>query len=149
MLPPSERLRLRIERLAWGGKGVARAADGRIVLLTAPLALIPGEEVEAAVEWKARHGEGKVVRWLVEDPRRIDVDPHPGYPLLGVDHLLAGELKQEMVGDLLHRMLPGAPAWDWLAAPPDARRSRIQLHWDGKLLGPHGRGSHAVIELDR
>jgi len=50
--------------------GVGRSEDGRLLLLEAPLALFPGEVVEAKVLWKARHGEGRVTRWLTRDPRR-------------------------------------------------------------------------------
>jgi len=57
----------KVERLAWGGLGVGREADGRLVLLSAPMALFPGEEVEAEVRWKARHGEGDVL----EHTRRV------------------------------------------------------------------------------
>jgi 23S rRNA (uracil1939-C5)-methyltransferase len=109
-MPSPELWRGTVERLGWGGQGLARAADGRLILLSAPLALVPGEEVEAQVNWRARHGEGEVTRWLQADPRRLpDVLPHPGYPLLGVDETLAAVLKRGMAEDLLRRMLPGIP----------------------------------------
>jgi 23S rRNA (uracil1939-C5)-methyltransferase len=153
MASPPELWRGVIERLGWGGHGLARAADGRMVLLRAPLALVPGEEVEALVEWKARHGEGEVLRWLRGDERRVPpACPYAqrcgGCSLWGVDAGLRGELKRAMAADLLHRMLPGAPEWEWLAAPPEARRSRIQLHWDGSQLGYFARGTHELIAVD-
>ncbi len=140
-----------MERLAWGGLGLARDGDGRLVLLRAPLALFPGEEVEAEVQWKSRHGEGTVLSWHSRDPGRAD----PGCPVAercgGCDLWGAGthlaELKRAMVEDLLHRSLPSAPAWTYVPAPEEARRHRIQVHWDGQRLGFHARRSHQVVSV--
>ena len=140
-----------MERLAWGGMGVGRGADGRLILVSAPVALFPGEEVTASVYWKARHGEGRVVSWARRDPRRVPA----GCPVAdwcgGCDLWeagpLAGELKRLMVEDLFARQLPGAPAWRWLEAPDPARRHRIQVHWDGRELGFHRRESHALVPV--
>lgn len=148
---PAEIWKGRIERITWGGKGLARAADGRLLLLSAPLALFPGEEVEAEVRWKSRHGEGVVKRWLSKSPERQP----PGCPVAercgGCDLQGAGShapaLKLAMVEDLLHRQLPAAPAREWHPAPAGTRRHRIQLHWDGKKLGFHRRGSHDIVEV--
>ena len=140
-----------LERLAWGGRGVARSADGRLLLLEAPLALFPGEVVEAQVIWKARHGEGRVTRWIRRDPRREE----PACPVAeacgGCDLWGAGprapELKRLMVEDLFRRQLGEAVPWTWHPAPPEARRHRIQLHWDGASLGFHRRRSHQVVPV--
>jgi 23S rRNA (uracil1939-C5)-methyltransferase len=140
-----------VERLAWGGMGVGRAEDGRLVLLAAPLALFPGEKVEASVRWKPRHGEGQVTAWIRRDPRRV----RAACPVAGVcggcdlweAGNLAGGLKREMVADLLGRQLPAAPPWRWLEAPESARRHRIQLHWNGTELGFHRRNSHTVVPV--
>lgn len=141
----------RIERLSWGGQGLARAADGRLLLLSAPLALFPGEEVEAEVRWKPRHGEGTVKRWLAGSPQRSEPDCAVagrcgGCDLQGAGRH-AGELKRAMVEDLLHRQLPSAPPLDWRPAPAEARRHRIQLHWNGTDLGFHRRGSHQLVAV--
>jgi 23S rRNA (uracil1939-C5)-methyltransferase len=141
----------KVERLAWGGVGVARAEDGRLILLSAPLALIPGEQVTAMVTWKARHGEGEVSAWIRRDPRRV----RAACPVAGVcggcdlweAGSLASSLKKEMVTDLLTRQLPGAPAWRWLEAPGSAVRHRIQLHYNGRELGFHRRYSHSVVAI--
>jgi 23S rRNA (uracil1939-C5)-methyltransferase len=141
-----------VERLAWGGRGLGRAEDGRLVLLSAPLALFPGEQVTARVAWKARHGEGRVTGWVRRDPRRVPalcpVAERCGGCDLWEAGALAGELKRQMTEDLLARQLPGAPAWTWLAAPEAARRHRIQLHWDGAGLGYHQRGSNLLVPVD-
>lgn len=140
-----------IERLAWGGHGVGRLDDGRILLLRAPLALFPGEEVDAAVQLKARHGEGHVTGWTRSDSRRVE----PACPYAmhcgGCDFWGAGahtpELKFQLVTDLMHRSLPAAVPWEWLAAPAGAKRSRIQLHWDGTHLGYHQRDSNNIVPV--
>lgn len=140
----------RIERLAWGGLGLARAEDGRVILLGAPLALFPGEAVAAELRWKAGHAEGEVARWLEPDPRR----EAPGCPvaeLCGGCSLRgagaeASDLKRQMVADLFRRQL-GREDFDWRPAPPEARRARIQLHWDGRALGFHRRRSHDLVPI--
>lgn len=142
---------LTIERLAWGGKGVARAEDGRLILLSAPLALFPGERVEAQVHWKARHGEGQVTAWLQRDRRRVKALCPVAASCGGCELWEAGpetsNLKKAMVTDLLSRQLPLAPPWRWLEAPEDAARHRIQLHWTGNDLGYHRRNSHGLVAV--
>jgi tRNA/tmRNA/rRNA uracil-C5-methylase (TrmA/RlmC/RlmD family) len=142
----------KIERLSWGGLGVGREQDGRIILLSAPLALFPGEEVEAKIHWKARHGEGVVTRWLTKDRRRGEAGCPVAGSCGGCDLREAGdsigELKRLMVEDLFARQLGGMTQWRWLPAPVWARRHRIQLHWDGKELGYHQRRSHRLVSVN-
>jgi len=141
----------KVERLAWGGLGVGREADGRLILLSAPLALFPGEEVEAEVRWKPRHGEGEVLRWHSSDPRR-SASGCPVARLCGGCELWeagphAAHLKRLMVEDLLRRQLPELGEWNWRPAPMEARRHRIQLHWAGRELGFHRRRSHSIVPV--
>jgi 23S rRNA (uracil1939-C5)-methyltransferase len=121
------------------------------MLLSAPLALFPGEEIEAEVHWKARHGEGKVIRWIKKDSRRVPAGCPVAATCGGCDlweaGAAAGDLKKAMAADLLHRQLPDIKDWRYLPAPAGARRHRIQLHWDGLALGLHRRGSHQIVPL--
>jgi len=130
---------------------VAREEDGRILLIAAPLALFPGERVEASVHWKARHGEGSLTRWITRDPRRAEAGCPVAQACGGCDLREAGnaigELKRMMVEDLFSRQLGDTASWRWLPAPDSARRHRIQLHWDGKQLGYHQRRSHRVVPI--
>ncbi|MBI4911689.1 MAG: class I SAM-dependent RNA methyltransferase [Acidobacteria bacterium] len=140
-----------IQRLAWGGQGLAQGPDGRLLLLSAPLALFPGEQVEAEVRWKSGHGEGVVRRWITRDPRRVDpfcpaAMECGGCSLQGAEESRP-ELKWDMVRDLLRRQLPGAPPARWYPAPGDTRRHRVQLHWDGRALGYHGVRSHRLVPV--
>jgi len=143
----------KIERLSWGGLGVGREKDGRIILLAAPLALFPGEEVAATLHWKARHGEGFVTRWITKDRRRAEAGCPVAATCGGCDLREAGEsmgeLKRLMVEDLFSRQLGNLTQWRWLPAPASARRHRIQLHWDGKELGFHQRKSHRLVSVNR
>lgn len=140
-----------VERLAWGGRGVARAQDGRLILLEAPLALFPGEVVEAEVHWKPRHGEGRVTTWVRRDPRRAPSRCAVAEACGGCDLWEAGDrepdLKRQMVADLFRRQLGEDQAWSWHPAPPEARRHRIQVHWDGARVGFHRRRSHALVPV--
>ncbi len=140
-----------VERLAWGGKGVGRSEDGRLLLLEAPLALFPGEMVEAEVIWKTRHGEGRVLRWITRDPRRVVAACPVAGACGGCELWEAGRhapgLKKLMVADLLRRQLGEEVPWTWHPAPDTARRHRIQLHWDGAALGYFRRNSHALVPV--
>ena len=131
--------------------GVGRSEDGRLLLLEAPLALFPGEVVEAKVLWKARHGEGRVTRWLTRDPRRAAAACPVAEACGGCELWEAGshgsELKRQMVADLLRRQLGEGVPWTWHPAPASARRHRIQLHGDGAALGYFQRHSHALVPV--
>lgn len=148
---PTETWQGPVERLAWGGKGVGHGPDGRLLLLEAPLALFPGEIVEATVLWKARHGEGRVTRWVARDPRRATPPCSVAETCGGCELWGAGphaqDLKRLMVADLLRRQLGEAVPWEWHPAPPEARRHRIQLHWDGSALGYFRRHSHTLVPV--
>ncbi len=130
---------------------MGRSEDGRLLLLEAPLALFPGEVVEAGVIWKARHGEGRVTRWITRDPRRVQAACPVAETCGGCELWEAGrhtaDLKRQMATDLLRRQLGEDVPWTWHPAPEDARRHRIQLHWDGSALGYFRRHSHAIVPV--
>jgi 23S rRNA (uracil1939-C5)-methyltransferase len=52
-----------------------------------------------------------------------------------------------MVADLLRRQLGEEVPWSWVPAPEEARRHRIQLHWDGAALGYYKRHSHTLVPI--
>ncbi len=130
---------------------MGRSKDGRLLLLEAPLALFPGELVEAEVIWKARHGEGRVLRWITRDPRRTQSVCSVAGACGGCELWEAGsyanELKRQMTADLLRRQLGEGVSWSWHPAPEAARRHRIQLHWDGAALGYFQPHSHTLVPV--
>ena len=141
----------KVERLGWGGVGIARSDDGKLILLDSPLALFPGENVLANIKWKARHAEGAITSWITRDGRRCTAECEVaetcgGCSLWGAGEA-ASELKRQMVGDLLTRQIRDAPEPVWFAAPPDAKRFRIQLHWDGNRLGFAMKKSNSIIPV--
>ena len=149
--PPTEPWTGTVDRLGWGGRGIARTPDGRVILLESPLALFPGEEVDAQIALRKRHGEGFVTGWRTRDPRRTGSGCVAASVCGACDLWEAGpaaaELKQLMVADLFNRHLDGDLPWDFHAAPETARRSRIQLHWNGKRLGYHRRREWAIAAI--
>lgn len=141
----------RIERLGWGGLGIARHEDGRIILLRHSLALFPGELVKATISWKARHAEGQVTEVLEPAPGRIDPEcpwaaSCGGCSLQGA----AGQgssLKQQMVDDLIKKQLGPDTEWAWHPADRFTLRNVIQLHYQDGRLGYHERGSNNIVEV--
>lgn len=139
-----------VDRLAWGGSGIGRHHDGRLLLLKASLALFPGEAVEALVSWKKSHGEGTVTRWITKSPSRVESICPVASQCGGCDLWESGyevsNLKKLMVEDLLHRQLKTS-VFEWFPAPSEAKRHRIQLHWDGILLGFFKAKSHTIVPI--
>lgn len=141
-----------IERLGWGGVGIARNHDGRLILLRSNLAIFPGETVEAKLHWKSRHAEGIVASWRKSDRRRC-VPECPvaekcgGCSLWGAGKF-AAELKKMMAHDLLKRAFGEQVQFEWIPAPEGVRRSRIQLHFDGKRVGYAKRKSNEIVEVE-
>lgn len=141
-----------IERLGWGGVGIARNPDGKMILLECPLALFPGEVVTAEIRWKSRHAEGIVTGWEKADAQRCApecgvAEKCGGCSLWGAGNF-APDLKKFMVDDLVSRAIKDAPEVYWLPAPDDTRRYRIQLHFDGKNLGFAKKKSREIINVN-
>ncbi|MCL1908424.1 MAG: hypothetical protein FWG12_03530 [Holophagaceae bacterium] len=140
----------KIERLAWGGLGVSHLEDGRVLLLEAPLALFPHEVVRAIIRQKSKHAEGEVISWIEPSPLRTPSKCTVADQCGGCQLHESGDrysvLKQSMVEDLFRRMLPNQP-WEWLPAPADALRQRIQLHWDGESIGFHQRKKKKIVPI--
>ena len=148
---PVETVDCRIERLGWGGLGIARHADGRIMLLRHSTALFPAELVRAEITWKARHAEGRVLDVLEPVAERV-VPACPwaiecgGCDLQGAAGF-GSSLKQQMATDLIAKQLGRDLEWNWTAADDYTKRNVIQLHYADGRLGYHQRGSHELVEV--
>jgi len=99
---PGTELELVVDRLAYGGKGVARL-DGYVVFVAGAL---PGDRVLARVDKSKRaYAEARAIEVIAPSPDRLEpVADHPGAPwqVLPYDKQLA--TKAEQVEDALRRI---------------------------------------------
>src|SRR5919199_1447602 len=99
---PGEELDLSVERLAYGGAGVARG-DGYVVFVRDG---VPGDRVRARIRRARRsYAEADSVELLDPGPGRVEpVAPHPGAPwqVLPYERQLAE--KEAQVRDALQRL---------------------------------------------
>lgn len=154
-LKSGDTIRVHIDRLSTGGRGVARH-EGLVVFVPDTA---PDEDVEVQLTFvKKNFAEAKLKTILHPSPFRVA----PPCPVAGVcggcswQHVAYSEQlnqKREIVRDAL-RKFSGFDMSDpdfvreVVASPRTFRyRNRIQLHSDGKHLGFHRRGSHQIIDI--
>lgn len=146
-----------IEKVVFGGQGLARLADGLVLMVPGAL---PGERVEVAVvKNKNSYLQARLLSVLESSPQRVR-PPCPHYPQCGgcqlqhANYELQAELKDEFLTDSLSRN------YDQLAAPAYARqefilsdqalgyRQRVRLQVDDRgRLGFFAARSHLVQEI--
>ena len=95
-------LELRVDSLAFGGNGVARA-DGYVVFVQGA---VPGDRVRAVLtKRKKAYGEARALEILEPSPDRIEpVADHPGAPWQVLPYERQLEVKAEQVDDALRRI---------------------------------------------
>jgi 23S rRNA (uracil1939-C5)-methyltransferase len=95
-------LDLRIDALAFGGNGVARA-DGYVVFVQGA---VPGDRVRAVLtKRKKAYGEARTLEVLEPSPDRVEpVADHPGAPWQVLPYERQLEVKSEQVDDALRRI---------------------------------------------
>jgi 23S rRNA (uracil1939-C5)-methyltransferase len=145
-------LDLRVERLAYGGNGVARL-DGYVVFVNGA---VPGDRVRARVTKRKRaYAEARTVELLEPSPDRIEPrSPHPGAPwqVLPYDRQLTEKAAQ--VVDALTRIghFPDPPVAPMVPADDPWRyRNKVEYSFgsddDGRLvLGFHRPGRWNEID---
>src|SRR3954462_11235654 len=96
-------LELTVDRLAYGGNGVARREDGYVVFVAGA---VPGDRVRAVVgKAKKAYAEARAVEIVEPSPERIEpVADHPGAPWQGLPSERQLAVKQEQVDDALTRI---------------------------------------------
>jgi 23S rRNA (uracil1939-C5)-methyltransferase len=97
-------LELTVDRLAYGGNGVARRdEDGYVVFVAGA---VPGDRVRAEVgKSKKQYAEARAVELLEPSPDRIpEQADHPGAPWQVLPYARQLEVKQEQVDDALTRI---------------------------------------------
>lgn len=145
----SERFSARIERLAAGGEGVARAPDGRVVFVagSAPGDLARVRVVEEHPKWLRAELEA------VEEPGPGRVAPR--CPLFGrcggcawqhLDYETQRRAKAEILRDALVRIggLAAPPEIEVVASPPYAYRGRARVGVARGTVGFRRLRSHAL-----
>jgi 23S rRNA (uracil1939-C5)-methyltransferase len=156
---PGEELVLRVDSIAQGGRGVARA-NGYVVFVSGAL---PGDRVRARLtKAKRTFGEAQAVELVDPSAERIadrcvhGDEPCPGAPWQGLPYARQLDEKAKQIDEALRR-LGGLEGFELESAEPAALewRYRNKLEYsfgerEGRLaLGFHRRGSWAeVIDAD-
>ena len=148
-----DELELTIDRLAYGGAGVARTETGYVVFVRGA---VPGDRVRARIgKAKRSWAEAELVRLLEPSPDRIEpVAPHPGAPWQVLRYERQLEEKESQVRDALSRIggFENPPVETILPAEQRFRyRNKLEYSFgmdeDGELvLGFHRAGRFDVID---
>lgn len=158
MPPESRTFSLFIDEIAFGGRGVGRLADGRVVFVPFVAA---GETVSIEVvrEHKS-YLEARLVRIDDPSPRRVE----PRCPYFGrcggcsyqhLDALEQADLKARQVSQVLRRVgrIEAANVLPLVPSPRDyAYRNRITVHVHGGVIGFYSAeegGSRGLIDVAR
>jgi 23S rRNA (uracil1939-C5)-methyltransferase len=98
-----DELELTIDRLAYGGAGVARTETGYVVFVRGA---VPGDRVRARIgKSKRSWAEAELVELLDPSPERVEpVTPHPGAPWQVLPYERQLEEKEFQVRDALSRI---------------------------------------------
>src|SRR3954468_6479732 len=146
-----DELELTVDRLAYGGAGVARS-DGYVVFVRGA---VPGDRVRARVtKSKRSFAEADAVELLTPSPDRVEpVAPHPGAPwqVLPYERQLAE--KEDQVRDALERIgrFQDPPVEPIVPAVERLRyRNKVEYSFgetdDGLVLGFHRAGRWDLID---
>lgn len=147
-------LELRIEDVAFGGKGVARA-DGKAVFI--PFT-IDGERVTAKiVREKKQFAEGEIVELLERSPHRVSPEcPYfercGGCAYQHIDYPHQLEMKTKQVEQAMRRIgrLANPPMHPIVPSPlPYGYRNRVTVHAQDNVVGFYRRDLHTLMDIER
>jgi 23S rRNA (uracil1939-C5)-methyltransferase len=143
---------LTIEKLVYGGEGLARL-EGKVVLVPY---VLPGEIVRAETE-RAKNDlwRGRLMEVLQPSPSRVA----PGCPYFQrcggcqyqhIDYPAQLEQKREILREALQRVgkIEFAGEIGIVSGEPWQYRNRIQLHIEGGKIGYFGQGSRDLCAID-
>lgn len=145
---------LKIEDVAFGGSGVARA-DGKAVFV--PLT-IEGEQITARIaREKKQFAEAELIELLTPSPHRVIPEcPYFGrcggcsYQHINYQHQL--ELKARQVGQAMRRIgrFVKPPMRPIIPSPvPYGYRNRITVHALDRVVGFYRRDVHTLMDIER
>ena len=149
---PTEEI-LTIEKLVYGGDGLARAA-GRVVLIPY---VLPGEMVRAVVDRvKSDVFRGSVIEVIEPSPERAS-PPCPYFFHCGGCHYQHAnspfqiEQKRSILREALRRVgkIEFADEIAAIAGGPWEYRNRVQLHIEDGAVGYFEHGSHSLCPIER
>ena len=145
---------LKIEDVAFGGKGVARD-NGKAVFVPYT---IDGELISAQItREKKQFAEAEVVDLQERSPHRVD-PPCPYFGRCGgcayqhIDYAHQLEIKAYQVRDVLSRIgkLKNAPLQPIVPSPNQyGYRNRVTVHAENGIIGYFQRDSHRLIDVER
>jgi 23S rRNA (uracil1939-C5)-methyltransferase len=145
---------LKIEDIAFGGKGVARD-NGKAVFI--PFT-IDGELVAAKItREKKQFAEAEIVDLRQSSPHRVE-PPCPYFGHCGgcayqhVDYAHQVEIKSRQVRDVLQRIgkLKDIPMQPMIPSPLEyAYRNRVTVHAENGVIGYFRRDSHRLIDVEQ
>jgi 23S rRNA (uracil1939-C5)-methyltransferase len=145
---------LKIEDIAFGGKGVARD-DGKAVFI--PFT-IDGELVSAKItREKKQFAEAEIVDLREKSPHRVE-PPCPYFGRCGgcayqhIDYAHQLEIKSRQVRDVLQRIgkLKDVPVQAMVPSPLTyGYRNRVTVHAENGVIGYFRRDSHRLIDVER
>ncbi len=145
-----------VERMAYGGDGLARLVDGRVVFIPA---VIPGEKVSVrVVDDKQKYARAEAIELLAPSAERVSAPcPHFGvcggcqYQHIQYHHQL--RYKQDILREQLARLAHLDNVGEITVFPSDLAygyRNVLQFHpLPGGRLGFMKRNSNAVFEVTR
>jgi 23S rRNA (uracil1939-C5)-methyltransferase len=147
-----DELELRIDRLAYGGAGVARA-DGYVVFVRDA---VPGDRLRARITRSKRSfAEADAVELLEPSPDRVEPHaPHPGAPWQVLPYELQLKEKEAQVRDALERLggFERPPVQRIVPAEQQLRyRNKVEYSFGADeehdlVLGFHRRGRFDLID---
>ena len=146
---------LAIERLAFGGAGIGRLANGKICFV--PL-VVPGEKVLVRIRAKhASYVEADLEEVVEPSPERVE----PNCPVYGrcggcqYQHLTYARqiaIKGEQVAEVLRRLggIPNPPVEPMVPSPVQFHyRNRITVHSKSGRVGFFGPRSRRIVEVSQ
>ncbi len=153
-------MRLRVEKLIWRGRGLARPADAPVVIVEP--GVLPGEEIQARITKRHKDYLRAKCETVLEPASERRPHPCPASPACGgcrfgiTSQRTQLALKQAIMADTLRRHLGKEVPASVLESPqvvPSPKGWRYR--WRGQLHvhqgQPHllGQGSHAKVPIER
>lgn len=152
-LKKGDLVKLEIEKLIYGGAGLARI-DGRVIFVDYSA---PGDLLEVEiVELKKNFARGRIVQILRASPQRVQ----PRCEVFGrcggcqwqhVSYSAQVQAKQNVLQEVVTRFLPNEnlELLNFLESPQMFEyRNRIQVRSQGAKIGYYAMGSHDLVPID-